>query len=153
MKDPLVLRIGCLLILGLATTGCGRGTATVSGRVTYKGRPLPSGTVTIYDADSSVRTGQIAPDGTYVITEIATGSAAITVATTPPLPARELLHITKPPPDPTNPPKVSQVKASGRSETAGRYVPIPARYRKLGESGLRYTVRRGNQTFDIDLQP
>jgi hypothetical protein len=126
---------------------------TVSGKVTYKGRPLPSGTVTFYGPDNSVKVAQIAPDGTYIIFEAPAGSATITVATTPPLPSRELLRITKPPPDPTNPPRVPKLKAPAGSETANRYVPIPARYRKLGESGLRYTVRRGSQTFDIHLQP
>jgi hypothetical protein len=45
------------------------------------------------------------------------------------------------------------VKPPAGGDTANRYVPIPSRYRKLGESGLRYTVRNGSQTFDINLQP
>ena len=153
-RGHITLRIVGVLLLGLATAACAPGTGSVSGAVTYNGRPLPSGTtLPFYGPDNSVTAGQIAPDGTYLIPEISAGPATITVATMPPLPSRELLHITKPPPDPTNPPKVSKAKSPGGSETSHRYVPIPARYRKLGESGLRYTVRRGSQQFDIDLQP
>ena len=43
-----------LLLVLLTTLGCGRNSATVSGRVTYKDEPVTAGDVIIYGANGQV---------------------------------------------------------------------------------------------------
>jgi len=75
-------RLGALVVFGvtLALSGCGKSTGSVSGKVTYKGEPLPSGTVT-FVTDAGVVSSPIAVDGTYSIPKAPLGTVAITVTT------------------------------------------------------------------------
>lgn len=53
-------------------------TAEVSGKVTYKGKPLPMGSVTfIPDTPGKAASGEIQEDGTYVLTTYSKGDGAI----------------------------------------------------------------------------
>jgi hypothetical protein len=43
----------------------------------------------------------------------------------------------------------------GKAETvypAGKYVPIPKKYAEGGSSGLGLNIKRGSQSFDINLE-
>jgi hypothetical protein len=62
--------MGCLL--GLLLGGCsggGHGLAVVKGKVTYKGKAVPNGTVNFNPVDGSKpsATGKIQPDGSYTL--------------------------------------------------------------------------------------
>ena len=57
------LRTGLVLLLLLLMSGCGRSgrpTGTVSGTVTYKGAPVPSGTVAFFGANDSAASFRMA---------------------------------------------------------------------------------------------
>src|SRR5262249_13713184 len=119
---------GGLLLLGLMTAGCGKPTGTVSGKVSYRGRPLPAGTVMFLAEDDGVASGPIQADGTFKIGNVPVGTNKVTVATerpVPPVPRPKDMH---PPPD-VPPPEQPPVPA-------GKYVPIPDKYRNPNESGL-----------------
>jgi len=100
----------------------------VTGKVTFKGAPLPGGTVTFIPQDDKATSSSsiIQSDGTYRIVNIQAGDVKITV---------------QGPGRPSNP----------SDKTAE--VAIPARYQDGMKSGLSYTVKQGSQTKDIDLTP
>jgi hypothetical protein len=122
----------CWLLLVLAA-GCGPSSGTISGKVTYKGKQLPCGTVTFLGPGERMASGLIATDGTYLIPKVPVGPVTVTVVTHPPIPVGLSPIPMAPPP--------------------GSYVAIPARYKSPERSGLNYTVTRGSQTYDIHLQP
>ena len=83
MRRPSMLRLGIALVSLAALAGvmgCGdRGPklASVRGTVTYKGKPVPNGTVTFIPASGQHATGEIRPDGSYTLTSFRPGDGAI----------------------------------------------------------------------------
>src|SRR5262249_15289796 len=148
-------RVGCLtsaLLVLLTALGCGSGSATVSGRVTYQGEPLTAGDLIIYGANGQIQSGQISADGTYAIYKAPVGDVKMAVLTPKDLPAQR-------PPEPGG---VWQGKKGGRKKTLikeefkppppVKVVPIPDRYKEPDKSGLNFTLKRGEQTIDLNLK-
>src|SRR5438128_758039 len=71
-----LLLLGAIGIIGLC--GCGR-TATMTGKVSYKGRPVIYGSVIILHADNTARSGIIQADGGYTVEGIQPGTVKIGV--------------------------------------------------------------------------
>ena len=67
----------CLCVAG-AACGCGRST-TVTGKVTYKDRPVLYGSVIIQNADRTARSCAIQPDGSYTVEDLHPGEVKIAV--------------------------------------------------------------------------
>lgn len=69
------------VLAAAAVAGCGGGrlkTAVVHGKVTYKGKPIPQGTVTfIPTVNGPSATGEIQSDGSYTLTTYSKGDGAI----------------------------------------------------------------------------
>src|SRR5439155_5760384 len=61
----------CAFATILFAAGCGGGKASVSGKVSFKGKLLATGTVSMVGPDGIVRQGAIKPDGTYTVTDVA----------------------------------------------------------------------------------
>jgi hypothetical protein len=117
---------GLAAVLALTLAGCG-GKGDVSGTVRFNGKPLAGGQVTFVSPDT--RDGVhslILADGSYQVTGCPAGPVKIAVQTGVPRsgPAKR--------------------PASPR---------IPIRYADTSTSGLEYTVNRGEQQYDIDLEP
>ncbi|HLJ95167.1 MAG TPA: hypothetical protein VKU02_18465 [Gemmataceae bacterium] len=102
---------------------------TVFGTVTFKGQALPSGKVSILSESGVVCSGDIGPNGRYIVYRVPSGRVKMAVATYPP-----------PPPGPV-------------PTTASKYLPIPRRYREFDTSALTDTVTHGGQVRDIELEP
>jgi hypothetical protein len=101
----------------------------VSGKVTFNGKPLPSGTVTFVSKDGKTTVaGAIAEDGTYRVI-LPGGEYGVAITTAP----------QKKKDDPKDPPKKVPV------------FQIPAKYGDVKTSGITYKVAKGKQSFDIDL--
>ena len=99
----------------------------VQGMITFKGKPLPGGTVTFVSKDAKVKiAAMIAEDGTYKAT-VPAGKYRVTVST----------EVEKKKDDPKDPPKPLPA--------------IPKKYSDPDTSGLVITVKKGKQTFEIDL--
>jgi hypothetical protein len=131
-----------LLVL-LAALGCSSGSATVSGKVTYKGEPLPAGSVAIYGANGRVQSGPIAGDGTYTIAKAPVGDVKMTVVTPNPSPETRQGKRGRDP-----------IKHPGAADAAPiKVVPIPDRYKEPDKSGLNFTLKSGEQTINLDLTP
>jgi truncated hemoglobin YjbI len=105
-------------------------TGSVKGKATFKGEPLPGGVVTFEAEGGGAVTAKIAEDGTYKADGLKPGKYAVTVDT-------ELLK-----PDPAKP----------ADPKAPKYVAIPEKYRDAKKSGLSYEVKKGEQTYDIELK-
>jgi hypothetical protein len=114
-----------LALLGLPAGGCGGETSgTIVGKVAFRGQPVPGGFVDFVSEGGKVTTGRIQPDGTYTVSGVPVGRAAITV--------RDL--------------------SGGLGGAAGtKPLKLPLRYRSAEASGLHYTVNSGRQQHNLDL--
>jgi hypothetical protein len=125
--------------LALLTFGCaGRG--DVSGKVTYHGKPLVWGTVQMEGSDNLLRQGVINSDGTYVVRNLAAGEARVAVSSINPKSGdfQPIIKGTQKPPPP-------------RPEVKG-WFPIPQEYQDISKPKLTFTVKSGQNTWDIELK-
>ena len=51
----------------------------MQGKVAYKGRPLPSGTIALVDDDGKSISGKVSKDGTYELKGVKPGKYKVTV--------------------------------------------------------------------------
>jgi len=135
-------RAAFLALLVFALAGCSRPKGTVTGKVSYNGEAVPSGTVAFYGKDDEVSSAPIGPDGTYEATKVPLGEVKVTVTTPPP-------------PDPNaaerlkNNPMVIERGIVIKQE---KVVSVPRKYNLPGTSGISLTVTQGSQPFDIALK-
>jgi hypothetical protein len=120
---------------------------TVSGQVLMKdGQPLPGGKVTFRSTKGDVVTvydGIIDENGAYSVS-VPVGEAQIGVDNS---------TLAKPPaPKGRQGAGFRQPGSKPPSENKGRYVSIPSKYANPISSGLTYTVEKGTQTHNIQLQ-
>jgi hypothetical protein len=150
---------GCLVLeLLTGTTGCTSkprepALAEVSGKVLFKGRPLPGGTVTFTAVKGGFPSaGQIDENGNYQI-NAPVGEVVIGVDNGDFRPRFEGGKGKSSPE--VLPQERGRNKRPEFQEEAkpikGRYVEIPERYADGSTSGLTYTVKPGPQTHDIEL--
>lgn len=140
-----------VLCAALTAVGCG-GTADVSGKVTYKGKPVVYGTVVLVGPDGIPKSGAIQPDGTYRVSGVAVGTARVAVTSpkppgSEPPPARkaqgrDATDEDKPPPEPAPPASPEVIK---------NWVALPEKYGDPGKSEITVTVKSG-QPADIELK-
>ena len=123
-----------LLVAGALTlaVGCGTHDSSVYGTVTLDGKRLTTGTVTFHPTgEGAVAYGRIGADGSYRLHTgaekgLAAGEYLVTVVAT------------APPPDP-------------HSEVVGKLL-TPARYGRLDQTDLRFTIEPGKKQIDLPLQ-
>jgi hypothetical protein len=149
----------------LLAAGCS-GPGTVSGKVSYKGKALPGGTVLFIHEQKGSFSCKIQGDGSYSIADVPAGT--VRIAVTPPWSASD-----------THGGRVALAKAGKgftqeQLEKMKQSMPgvdekdlknmmgireaqerpselIPPQYGDPDKSGLRYTVKSGSHTFDITL--
>jgi hypothetical protein len=108
----------------------------VSGTVTYDGKPLSTGAVTFQPvASGPLAIGDIKSDGSYSLSTgdqagLSAGEYQVTVVATGPMP-----------------------QATEASPMPLPELLIPARYGDVNTSGLKYTVKPGENRVDIALGP
>jgi len=74
------LLAGVSCLAAAVAAGCGPGLGTVSGTVTFKEKPVTSGSVSVIASDGIQYVGEITPQGTYSIPRVPAGNAKFTVA-------------------------------------------------------------------------
>lgn len=153
MPLPLLLRPlrwGILLVAlaALAATGCG-GTGSVTGKVNYNGTALKGGNVTfVAGAGSHSETASIQEDGTYSIPQIDAGPVTICVETASLNPA---MKARAPHYSPPAGQKAPEGLGGSSEDAAKRFTEIPNDYADPAKSKLKYTVKGGTQTYNIEL--
>ena len=163
-----------LLLVGAASLlsiGCSRPVGSVTGKVTFQGKPLKGGNVAFVSSEGrqSFASG-IKEDGTYEVPNIQGGSYKVTVETAslkPPATAAgtgmggigQKAPVTKegtgaPPPGQQLPDgyKASSPASGQAAANAKKYVAIPDKYADADKSELTYTFNGGSDTFNIDLK-
>jgi hypothetical protein len=121
--------------------GCGGSKASVSGKVTYRGKPLTSGTIYVALPDGiQVPTG-IGTDGSYRFDGVATGSVKFGV--TSPNPAHVMAPRSKRAPRGAAPPPLPQNTG---------WFEIPDKYADPLKSGLSFDLKGGANEYDIKME-
>ena len=140
----------CCLSLGLLTllAGCDKNPHSaehteVSGKVLFKGKPLPGGTVSFVAVNGGfTSTGTIDENGNYQI-KAPVGDVEISVMNRMLQPSRGSKGM--------RPARLKKAEAKENRLLKGRWVKIPSHYEDPHTSGLKYTVKQGPQTHDIEL--
>ncbi len=143
-------RLAILLALALAVqalAGCSRPTGSVSGKVTYQGKPVAGGIVTFLGADNKVASSPIGPDGSYTIDRVGVGEAKVSV--TPATSGSAIPKGMKMDPGKMGAPAGAAPPAGS---DPGKPLVIPEKYRDAAKSGITYTVTAGAQQHDFDLK-
>lgn len=120
--------------------GCGAQVGSVTGKVSFQGKPIPVGTVAFFGQQNRVVVSDLAEDGTYQVDQLPIGGADITVETPNVEPYSPTSGEPPPPPGVLSP-------AFTRPN-----IKIPPRYTDRQQSGLRLEIQPGQQTYDILLE-
>lgn len=145
-------RLAIGLAIALTIAGCGTDPnkpklGKVSGKVTYKGQPLTSGTITFTpEAGKGGETGQVATsqigtDGSYELTTFDTGDGAIL--------GQHVITVQTSQVDGNT---LGQPKADGTFSYTVPKSLVPNKYAAADTSPLRYTVAEGRATYDVELK-
>jgi hypothetical protein len=143
---------GWLLFLAVCAGCSSSSQGTISGKVTYHGKPVPAGTVVFVP---QVQGGSFAApirDGQYKLENCPVGPAKIAVSSKQAItaPMKGMMSKTKPPPEIEE--KLGRgAPAEGASSNNAPTASIPPRYQDPEKSGLSYTVKSGSQVHDIDI--
>jgi hypothetical protein len=146
-------RLSVVVVLSLLVLGCGGAAGRpplgkVSGKVTYNGNPVTSGSVMFTPVGGSasdaarIATGQIESDGSYMLTTFDTGDGAalgqhiVTVESRGDLEAMKKMNL-----------KPGGIIAYKLPKPA-----IPEKYTKTDRSPLKHTVVEGSNTVNIELK-
>jgi hypothetical protein len=122
--------------------------AEVSGKVLFRGEPLPGGRITFVSKGGQAFTGggNIDENGQYKV-EVPIGEVKVSV---------DNQMLAPPTRRGSSPPaQMPGLKRPGSEEATpmqGRYVEIPDKYYSADKSGLNYTIRKGPQTLEIRLE-
>ncbi|HTK77536.1 MAG TPA: hypothetical protein VL371_19885 [Gemmataceae bacterium] len=129
------LRGGLLVCLLLGCGAAGPKTAIVKGTVTYKGKPVPNGTVMFIPASGQHATGEIRPDGSYALSSFRPGDGAI--------PGKYKVVV------------VAMQDMAGRLPEDRNPLPppiVPNKYSSIATTDLTAEVKEGENTIDLPLR-
>jgi hypothetical protein len=142
-RGPRFLLAAVGVFLPLLAAGCGPAVGDISGKVTYKGETLGSGTVMFYGTNSATP-ASIGDDGTYTAKKVPVGPMKITVETSPPAGGGKG--------GPASLNQGTMIVDGQPVPPPGKYVEIPNKYKDAKASGLTLDVKAGKQQHDIPLE-
>jgi hypothetical protein len=147
--DAARLARGLTVCLFLLSAGCGS-KGTITGTVSYQGKPLPSGSVMFVPQTGTPVTATI-DDGKYTVEKVPTGPAKIGVTSVNfDAPSGQMAQMMMPPKDAPIPPEARKaMEARGQGKKG---IKIPENYGDPEKSGLTHTVTGGQQVHDIPLK-
>jgi hypothetical protein len=140
--------IGWLVLPALlAAGGCG-GSARVTGKVTYQGRPVTYGSVIFLSTDKTARSGVILPDGSYTIEGVPPGEAKIGVISRDPSKGRSTVRTGKP----ARPSRKRVAPQRAAKDASPGWFRLPAKLEDPETSGIRCTIDARSVNHDIELK-
>jgi len=137
---------GVLLVLLLfcsLAAGCAKPKGSISGKVTYQGKPLTTGFVTFTPEKGPAVTSPIDGEGNYRVEKVPVGAAKISVTAVSGTNTESLRKV-------SNPKDPKEMMKALKPESTG--LKIPLTYNDPDQSGLTYTVQQGPQEHDIQLK-
>jgi hypothetical protein len=155
LRAMLPVRLGLLLLLVVTLmVGCGQKSnapAQVSGKVTYKGQPVPGGDLAFHSQNGVAHTF-LKPDGTFDLAELPTGTMKVTVDT-------EFLNTsTHRPAYPGSQGKGGSTMDPSKMQggapakvSSGEYMKIPQKYANPNTTDLTVTIQAGKNSHDFVL--
>lgn len=145
-------------LLVLLSAGCSS-KGTITGTVTYKGTPIPEGSVQFMPENGAPTVSAVINDGKYTAEKVPVGPAKVAITSL--VPSQQDNAMTKmmmsggkgggPPPDAKIPEEARKL-FSGGGGAPKKGLKIPDKYSDLQNSGLSYTVTGGSQTKDFNLE-
>jgi hypothetical protein len=142
------MRLGrprCAIPLGLVLlAGCSAAKGSLTGTVTYQGKPVIYGTVMALCSDGITRSANIDPDGSYRLDNLPPGEVNLAVVSPePPEAAANERRGGR-----NAPAKAAPISAVDRS----KWFKIPKEYSDPRLSGLTTAVSAGSSTFNLPLR-
>ena len=160
MQSRLSRFSSCVVLLGIMAVlaGCGpdyKARGVVKGKVTFNKQKLTSGTVMFYGPSGSITSSTVIDtEGNYVMNDAPLGEVQITVTVGSLPPAMTMKY------GPGRATKEGESKdpTGGISDSIpimskmpSKLIRIDDKYSKPDTSGLKYTVEKGEHTYDIEL--
>jgi len=133
------------LMFGLSACGAGN-PASITGKVTYAGKPVLMGSVVFVCSDRQQRSAMIEADGTFRILDAVSGEAKAAVESPKPEP---------PPPASSRGIDRDRGGAPRRAPPVNelsKWFAIPEKYARVDTSGLVYKLSRGSNDITIELK-
>jgi hypothetical protein len=143
------MRLVAAAIVLAAASGCG-GTATLSGKVSYKGQPVLSGSVIVLLADGTARESVIQPDGTYTVEGVSRGRVRLGVFSPDPARARSILNKEQNQAQHAADKHPKVVHGHTKPGTGG-WFPLPPHLGDPEKSGLECDVAGSRVRHDIEM--
>jgi len=132
-----------LVVLAVVAVGCGKrvsyDTAEVTGKVMFKGKPLPGGMVNFVADKGGIANGAVIDENGNYKVAAPVGDVRISVD-------NRMLEKKGP-----TGPILRRPDSEAPTVLKGTYVPIPEKYTAIDYSKLTYKVVPGSQTHDIEL--
>ena len=139
------------VLLLLLPAGCSS-KGTVSGTVTYQGKPVAAGTVTFVPQKGGGAFTASIREGKYKVEGVPTGAMKIAVSTPSPAPGiNQFIGKMQPPPELRAKMAPNPSGEGSAQPSVPATEPIPRKFEDPETSGLTYTVKSGVQVHDIDL--
>jgi hypothetical protein len=136
------------VMLCLMSSGCGSSrpeTAPVSGRVTYQGRPVPSGRIAFQPEEGRLAIGAIDSDGHFSLTTFKPGDGALLGKHRVTIEATRLSGG-----DPLPKNRQEELRVGGGVPPVVEQL-VPEKYSRLETTPLKAEVSRGSNTVNFDL--
>jgi hypothetical protein len=136
------------MLVAVDLSGCGNGTSTLSGKVSYRGRPVTSGSIIVLQDGGTARSGIIQPDGTYSVAGVERGHMRVAVISPNPAHTRSVLTVE------ANRARVGHKRTHAvayRPNTSG-WFPLPHDLGDPATSGLECDIAATNVEYDISAK-
>jgi hypothetical protein len=140
---PFGLFVACLVILGCG----GKPTGDLSGSVTYKGKSVVHGTVTVYDTEGKPYQGGI-DQGKYTVKNVPEGAVHIIVMSPDPGPAGTGAET----PDGRGRPGREKRDVGPVGGQITGWFPLPKKYEDPNNTPFKTTVKAGMNPYDLELK-
>ena len=146
--------VGCLVLLaglpfvaacGVRESKLAESGATLTGAITFQGNPIEFAQVTVLSADGkSSMTGKVLDNGKYKVENAPLGEVKIAVNT---MAARGDFE------SKTRSQNAAAMDPNASKKiSAPKFTDVPTKYYDAANSGIKTTVKEGENTFDIKLE-
>jgi hypothetical protein len=131
--------LSATLLLGVY--GCD-GTATVTGKVSYQGRPVTYGSILFLSSDRTSRSGVLEADGSYTVERVHPGEVRIGVISHDP---SKVLRSGKPA-------HRGEKGIAAAKKALKTWFPLPRKFEDPDTSGVGCSLDPGHVNYDVELK-